>query len=184
MEYRDQFRIPPAFLIVMGISLTTTLTIIISVGWTDLAAFFTGRPTEEGATLFYVLLGVIALEVGVAAMITSWCRLVMNALGIGVIYRPFVWAWKWRTWNEVQGVTLAKLSPLGDFGGWGLRINSFGSHKKVHAYAFDEGTYALFALNTGRTIAFQIRDMASFRDILTQYAPELPVDDPKNLLGR
>ncbi|NDD36398.1 MAG: hypothetical protein EBZ26_08860, partial [Flavobacteriia bacterium] len=62
MEYRDQFRIPPAFLIVMGISLTTTLTIIISVGWADLAAFFSGRPTEEGPTLFWVLLSVIALE--------------------------------------------------------------------------------------------------------------------------
>ena len=183
MEYRDQFRIPPAFLIVLGISLTTTLTIIVSVGWTDLAAFFQGNPTEEGATLFYVLLGVIALEVGVGAIIMAWCRLHIHAGGIGVIYRPFVWSWKWRKWSEVQSITIAKLSPIGDFGGWGLRVNSFGAHKNVHAYAFDEGVYALFALHSGRTVAFQIRNTTLFNEVLQSYAPDIPIEDPKNLLA-
>lgn len=183
MEYRDQFRIPPVFLIVMGISLTTTLTIIISVGWTDLAAFFSGRTTEEGPTLFWVLLSVIALEAGVAAMIMSWCRLRINARGVGVIYRPFVWSWKWRSWSDIHSASVAKLSPIGDFGGWGLRINGFGSHQKVHAYAFEEGLYVLFALHSGRTIAFQIRHLEHFKAVLQACAPTLAIDDPKNLLG-
>lgn len=182
MEYRDQFRIPPAFLIVMGISLTTTITIIISVGWADLAAFFAGRPTEEGPTIFWVLLSVIALEAGVAAMITSWCRLRINARGIGVIYRPFVWSWKWRSWEAVQGIYVAKASPIGDFGGWGLRIGSFGPYPRVHAYAFDEGTYAFFELQEGRIIAVQITRMPEFQSLLATYAPEVHIQDPKALL--
>ena len=183
MEYRDQFRIPPAFLIVMGISLTTTLTIIISVGWNDLAAYFAGRPTQEGPTLFWVLLSVIALEAGVAAMIMSWCRLRINDRGVGVIYRPFVWSWKWRSWEAIQGIYIAKASPIGDFGGWGLRIGSFGPYPRVHAYAFEEGIYGFFKLQEGRIVAVQIRHLEHFKAVLQACAPVLPIDDPKNLLG-
>lgn len=183
MEYRDQFRIPPAFLIVLGISLTTTLTIIISVGWNDLLLYFTGRQTDEGPTLFWVLLSVIVLEVGVAAMIMSWCRLRINARGVGVIYRPFVWSWKWRSWESIQSIYMAKASPIGDFGGWGLRIGSFDPYPRVHAYAFNEGTYAFFKLQESRIIAVQIRHLEDFKVVLRACAPHLPIDDPKNLLN-
>ncbi|MDG1252101.1 MAG: hypothetical protein P8N56_00275 [Schleiferiaceae bacterium] len=182
MEYRDQFRIPPVFLIVLGISLTTTLTIIISVGWADLAAFFASRPSEEGPTMFWVLLSVIALEAGVTAMIMSWCRLRISARGIGVIYRPFVWRWKWRSWEAVQAIYLAKASPIGDFGGWGLRIGSFGPYKRVHAYAFDEGTYAFFELQEGRIVAVQITRLQEFQALVATYAPAVQIQDPNSLL--
>lgn len=183
MEYRDQFRIPPTFLIVMGVSLTTTMTFILYVGWTDLGAFVTGLPTEEGATMFWVLLSVIALEAGVAAMILSWCNLRINARGVGILYRPIVWSWKWRSWADIRNITLVNISPIGDFGGWGLRVGGFGSYKNVHAYTFNEGVYALIELHSGRTIAFQIRHLEHFKAVLQACAPNLTIDDPKNLLG-
>ena len=183
MQYRDQFRIPPAFLLVMAISSFTTATIIIAVGWSDLYAFVRGLPSENGTELFWVLLGVLALEGGVAWMIMLWCRIELNAHGFRTIYPPFIWKWKVRSWNEVSQIYMDTLSPIGDLGGWGLRIGSVGPFNRAHVYAFNEGTYALFTLQSGRTVGFQIQRVEEFQTFLKTMAPSIPVLDPKSTLG-
>lgn len=183
MVYRDQFRIPPAFLIVMAMSGFTTATMVIAVGWVDLSAYLQGQPTIEGARLFWVLLGIIALEGGLAWMITSWCRVEMDAQGFRISYPPFVWGCKFRSWTEVTKIYVDTVSPIGDLGGWGLRLGSVGPFSRAHVYAFNEGTYALFTLKSGRTVGIQIQRTEDFRKFLEVMAPGIPIQDPKNRLG-
>ncbi len=183
MRYRDQFRIPPAFLIILAISSFTTATIIIAVGWSELASFFQGQSTEDGRVLFWVLIGVLALEGSLAWMITSWCRVELDAQGFRVTYPPFIWRWKFRSWNEVTQIYIDDISPIGDLGGWGLRLGSIGPFSRAHVYAFDEGTYALFTLQSGRTVGIQIKRLDDFRTFLVTMIPNIPVLDPKYKLG-
>ena len=75
------------------------------------------------------------------------------------------------------------LSPIGDLGGWGLRIGSVGPFNRAHVYAFNEGTYALFTLKSGRTVGFQIQRVEEFQTFLQTMAPSIPVLDPKSTLG-
>ena len=183
MHYREQYRVPPAFLLVIGISAITTVTILLAVGWSDLWAFLNGKPTEEGATLFWGFIGILVLEALVAWMISSWCHVEMDAQGFRIKYPPIILRWKSRPWSQVTQITITQICPIGDLGGWGLRIGSVGPFRRAHVYAFEEGTYALFTLQSGRTVGMNIQRTADFRVFLETMVPSIPVLDSGQRLG-
>jgi hypothetical protein len=70
-------------------------------------------------------------------------------------------------WNEIKSINPQKISPIKDFGGWGLRYNL----KGTTGYVFS-GTNAIFIeRNNGKKVAFTITDSETFMTIANEKLP-------------
>ena len=75
-------------------------------------------------------------------------------------------------WNEIKSINLQTISPLKDFGGWGLRYNL----KGTTGYIFS-GTKAIFIeKNNGKKVAFTIIDSESFMTVVHEKLPNVKND--------
>jgi hypothetical protein len=61
----------------------------------------------------------------------------------------------------------AKVDPMGDFMGYGVRMRGWKREQRVIAYAFEEGQYAFFVRHNAPTFAFQIKDSERSNEFLT-----------------
>jgi len=103
---------------------------------------------------------------------TGWlimrpCRISVAPTGIDISYRPFNIGPKHVAWSEVSKIYHAKVDPMGDFMGYGVRMKGWKREQRVIAYAFEEGRYAFFVRQNAPTFAFQITDSERWNEVLT-----------------
>ena len=73
----------------------------------------------------------LLISVGLTVLVTS---LIVNSRletrikedGVYIRFFPFHLKFKFYPWDSIRKSYLRKYSPLGEYGGWGLRIGSFG----------------------------------------------------------
>lgn len=154
--YREEFRIPKAFLWIIAITGGSTLVMTLALASQD------GWNTEA-------LLA--ALIISLVQVFTGWllmrpCRIAVGPSGIDISYRPFNIGPKHVAWSEVAKVYHAKVDPMGDFMGYGVRMKGWKREQRVIAYAFEEGRYAFFLRHNAPTFAFQITDSERWNEVL------------------
>ncbi len=77
----------------------------------------------------------------------TWC---LNPKGFYYRYRPFINKTRHLSFEEIESITLEKINPLRDFGGWGLRY----SKKHGKAYTTQGNHVIRIRLKTGKILNF------------------------------
>jgi hypothetical protein len=156
--YREEFRIPKAFLWIIAITGGSTLVMTLALA------------SQEGWNTEALL---AALIIALVQVFTGWllmrpCRIAVGPSGIDISYRPFNIGPKHVDWSEVVRVTHRKVDPMGDFMGYGVRMTGWKRADRVIAYAFNEGHYAFFARTNAPSFGFQITRPDEWERVLTE----------------
>jgi hypothetical protein len=144
----------PANLIVLGILLYQV---------------FSGDPVGNNPMsnqgLILLVLGVLALSLSVLAI-----RLETEIKEDGVYVRlfPFHLKFKRYPWRDIARVYLRQYSPIGEFGGFGLR---YGGSKKGWAYNVSGNQGLQIELNNGKKLLIGTSRPEELKPVLERYAP-------------
>ncbi len=164
--YREEYRIPKAFLWILAITGVSTLVMMVAVA------------SQEGWDAEALLAAVIVT--GIQGF-TAWllrrpCRITVTPNAIDISYRPFNIGPKHIEWIDVTRVDHKKVDPMGDFMGYGVRMKGWKKSERVIAYAFEEGRYAFIERSGQPTVAFQITQPEAWETVLDQLAVQgIPV---------
>ena len=154
--YRDEFRIPKGFLWVIGITTFTSTVMMVAVssksGWS--------------AEIAWTIAASLSIQVFTAWLIMRPCRIEAGAEGLSIQYRPFNFGPKEVEWSQVLRIYHAKVDPMGDYMGYGVRIKGWKREGRVIAYAFEEGMYAFVVRQNAATVAFQITKSEEWNAVL------------------
>lgn len=154
--YRDEFRIPQGFVWVIGITAFTSTVMMVAVssqsGWS--------------AEVVWAIAATLSIHVATAWLIMRPCRIEAGAEGLSIKYWPFNLGPKKVLWSQVNRIYHAKVDPMGDYMGYGVRIKGWKREGRVIAYAFEEGIYAFFVRQNGATVAFQITKSEEWNAVL------------------
>lgn len=74
--------------------------------------------------------------------------------GVSVRFRPFHRRPRRFAWDEIERIAVRKVSPLGEFGGWGIR---YGWGRKT-GYVWNGAEGIALSLRNGRTIVITVKD--------------------------
>jgi hypothetical protein len=114
----------------------------------------------------WAIAATLGIQVLTAWLIMRPCRIEVNTEGLSIQYRPFNVGPKMVPWSQVLRIYHAKVDPMGDFMGYGVRIKGWKREGRVIAYAFEEGTYAFFVRQNAPTVAFQITKSEEWNSVL------------------
>ena len=154
--YRDEFRIPKGFLWVIGITTFTTTVMMVAVS----------SHTGWSAEIAWTIAASLSIQIFTAWLIMRPCRIEAGAEGLSIQYRPFNVGPKKVQWSQVLRIYHAKVDPMGDYMGYGVRIKGWKREGRVIAYAFEEGMYAFFVRQNAPTVAFQITKSEEWNAVL------------------
>lgn len=84
--------------------------------------------------------------------------------GVSVRFRPFHRRPRRFAWDEIERIAVRKVSPLGEFGGWGIR---YGWGRKT-GYVWDGTEGLVLSLRNGRTIVVTVKDGEAVRAALRE----------------
>lgn len=128
MEYVSKQYMPSWLLLILSTSALISILIVVGTGYAELVDFMNGvEDSSKGAEVFYVLIGLIVLHVTFGILFTRLPLTVrINHEGITYMCAPYLRSPKKLAWVDIQEITVKEISPLGDFGGWGYRMNGAG----------------------------------------------------------
>ncbi len=89
-------------------------------------------------------------------------RTTIDANGVSFQFLPFHLKPKVKSWDEIQSAYVRKYSPLGEFGGWGIRI-TFG---KGTAYNVSGNMGLQLVLKNGKKLLVGTRHPDEIREVL------------------
>ena len=162
VSYSDEFKISQNFLYIIFLELVVILTLFFGSLDNAFKLSFDFTKIDTSSIVFEQVFILILVNLFGVWLLLSKCKVRVDHVGFSVRYRPIIMRWKTRRWEDISAIEFKKMSPFGDFGGWGLRIGL----NKIHGYAFNKGVYAIFHLTKGRKVAFQIRRLKEFSSLL------------------
>ena len=120
------------------------------------STFFTedDRPIESQLISFGIFLIVIVLFLFIKL------KTRIDEKGIHFQFFPFHFSMKTFTWENIYSAEALKYSPLGDYGGWGIRI-SFKGKGKAFTTRGDKGIKVVLKDGKTRMIGTQLMDEAN-----------------------
>ncbi|MBK6759314.1 MAG: hypothetical protein IPG73_01190 [Ignavibacteria bacterium] len=89
----------------------------------------------------------------------------IDASGVYVRLRPFHFNGRLIPWSEIQTVSIRKVRPIGEFGGWGIRWNL--GKKTGYIWNGEQGL-ELFLTN-GKIVVITIMDVEGARQAVNTY---------------
>lgn len=97
----------------------------------------------------------------------STLNVVIDAAGVQVRFTPFHRKPRVFAWTDVERVIIRKVSPFGEFGGWGIRWN-FG---KTTGYVWRGTTGIDLRMRDGRRIVVTIVDIEAATNVVQAVVP-------------
>lgn len=125
-----------------------------------------------------LVLSLPGLLVLLLALLLALLRLQVRLDADGVHYRYFPLLWRWRhwPWSEFRQVFARRYSPLGDYGGWGLR--GLSGNKAYNVWG-KEGLQLVFTSNNRLLLGTQRPDeLRTALRGLRAALPSLPIKPP------
>ncbi len=122
------------------------------------------KPTQ-GDLLTEILIGLIGPALVVLLFVFMELRTQVNEQGIFYRFFPIHFQVLIINWDEVKKAYVRKYSPLGDFGGWGIRLGLGGKGK---AYNVDGNMGLQIELKTGKKILIGTQKPEEMQTLLTQ----------------
>lgn len=87
--------------------------------------------------------------------------------GVQIRFTPFHRTPRTFAWGDVERIIVRKVSPFGEFGGWGIRWN----FSKVTGYVWNGKTGIDLRLRDGRRIVITVVDIATASEVLNAVVP-------------
>lgn len=116
-------------------------------------------PFEPMAAVFT---GLTTLAIGIA-MGSTVLKIWINDAGIRLRLPPFhLFTERMIPWSDVESITIRKVSPFGEFGGWGYRW-SFG---KKTGYVWNGKQGIEVRLTNGKSVVVTVMDLQGARQAL------------------
>lgn len=112
-----------------------------------------------------IMIGLIAPAVIVLLFVIMELRTQVNEQGIFYRFFPIHFQVLIINWDEVKKAYVRKYSPLGDFGGWGIRLGLGGKGK---AYNVDGNMGLQIELRTGKKILIGTQKPEEMQALLVQ----------------
>lgn len=113
------------------------------------------EPTPEAWIGLAFVLGLNAILYFLLLNGTAYTRI--DTQGVHYKYFPFVRNWKLIPWSQIKRVSVGKIHPLTDFGGWGYR---FGGKKKGIILSGDQAIYMRLSTEKTFVITTKLPDQA------------------------
>lgn len=114
-------------------------------------------PLTSFDILFPILLEVVVFAGLGGTLMLSVLQVDIDPHGVRVRFAPFHRTPRTFAWTDVERIIIRKVSPFGEFGGWGIRWN----FSKTTGYVW-RGTHGLdLRMRDGRRVVITIVDIAS-----------------------
>ena len=142
------------------------------------AAVWLGYSSPQYNLKSRLLLASPGLVIGLLVVLLALLRLEvrLDADGVHCRYFPLLWRWRHWPWSEFRQVFARRYSPLGDYGGWGLR--GLRGNKAYNVWG-SEGLQLVFKSNNRLLLGTQRPEevRAALRGLRTAL-PGLPIKPP------
>lgn len=155
MFYTDTQRAPR----VMKILILVVLAVVILVP-TAIHVMLHVSGEDPGGPLWRILLATVCVPLILSILFgRSTLTVGIDDEGVSVRFRPFHRHPRRFAWDEIERIAVRKVSPLGEFGGWGIR---YGWGRKT-GYVWNGTEGIELVLRSGRTIVITVRDGEAVR---------------------
>jgi hypothetical protein len=91
----------------------------------------------------------------------------ITAEGVQIRFTPFHRKPRTFAWGDVERIIVRKVSPFGEFGGWGIRWN----FSKITGYVWRGKTGIDLRMRDGRRVVITIEDIATASDVIHAVVP-------------
>lgn len=138
-KFESTQKITPLLGVILIFSLIMTELIIIGTSHEAIGDYFQGSGPNfnDGRTAFWVAIGIGFFELALFWLFTrNPLKVRISPAGISYFCFPYLRKEKTIKWHQVEYITFTKVSPIGDFGGWGYRVNLA---KKRRGYVMADG---------------------------------------------
>lgn len=100
-------------------------------------------------------------------MSRSTLHIGITAEGVQIRFTPFHRKPRTFAWGDVERIIVRKVSPFGEFGGWGIRWN----FSKITGYVWRGKTGIDLRMRDGRRIVITIEDIAAANGVIHAVVP-------------
>lgn len=160
--YHEIERVPRGLRILLLVLLTMEATVV-SIAFIG-ASITTGTDVREviGFTSAAVVLPALLFIL----LLRTTLEVTVDASGVSLIMRPFQRRVRHYAWSEIVEISARPVSPIGEFGGWGIR----GWGKKIgYIWAGNNGIDVL--TTSGKRVVVSITDAESAKAAIEQNRP-------------
>ncbi|MBK7034234.1 MAG: PH domain-containing protein [Ignavibacteria bacterium] len=160
MEYQEIQRAPHSLSkVLLWISSASTLFVALLFSIITLN-------TNEWEQALSVILSIVIVQLLIVPLYKATSLTVrIDASGVYVRLRPFHFNGRLIPWSEIQTVSIRKVRPIGEFGGWGIRWNL--GKKTGYIWNGEQGL-ELFLTN-GKIVVITIMDVEGARQAVNTY---------------
>ena len=174
----ETYRMPAWILLLMGISYTTVTLLVLGLEYKNVWAWLLGAPNQDGATAFFVWLGITALE-GFLVQFLLRAPFTWSVGPEGIRLRFGIWRNRRLAWSDLKRVEVVYVEPW-DAGGYGVKL---GPHGWTYAFFEGPGVRLDWATSDKKSICFAFQDSEKGRNALDLASQYTEVTNPKNLLN-
>lgn len=146
--------------------LMATLIIYSVVVGTACFGVATELESSIGEVLGFVGAAVVLPSVLIVLLLRTTLEVTVDESGLSIIMRPFHRKVRHYAWAEIAEISTRRVSPLGEFGGWGIR----GWGKKV-GYIWAGNTGIDVLTTNGKRIVVSITNAESAREAIEKNRP-------------
>lgn len=159
MDFYERQSAPKAIIYLMIGVMIFQVVITLGVSWLF-------HVNSAGQEPFEILPSGFSVLVTAAIMSALWqtkLKIWIDEKGIRLRMPPFhLFSERTIRWNEVESVTIRKVSPFGEFGGWGIRWNL----GKKMGYVWNGKQGIELKLTSGKSVVVTIMDLQGARQAL------------------
>lgn len=174
----ETYRMPSWIVWLMSISYTTMTLLILGLEHQNVWTWLNGTPNEDGATAFFVWLGITAME-GFLVVFLLRAPFTWTVDHEGIRLKFGIWRNRRFAWSDLKRLEVVHVEPW-DAGGYGVKLGPHG-----WTYAFFEGTGVRldFTATGKKSVCFAFQDPEMGRSALDLAARHTEVINPKHLLN-
>ena len=115
-------------------------------------------------TIGLIIIEVIFLAITIM-LITAKLHTKITATGILVKFSPFHYGYKYFQWKQISKCYVRNFSPIGDFGGWGIRYGIMGKGK---GYIVSGNVGLQLEMNGKKTLLISTKQPEQINALITQ----------------
>ncbi|MBS1560101.1 MAG: hypothetical protein JSS89_00705 [Bacteroidetes bacterium] len=160
--YHEIERVPRGLRILLLVLLTMEATVM-SIAF---IATSVTNGADVGEVIGFTSAAVLLPALLFILLLRTTLEVTVDASGVSVIMRPFQRKVRHYAWTEIADISTRSVSPIGEFGGWGIR----GWGKKI-GYIWDGNNCIDVLTTSGKRVVVSITDAGSARAAIEENRP-------------
>ncbi|MBU3678040.1 MAG: hypothetical protein FGM32_00345 [Candidatus Kapabacteria bacterium] len=169
MDFYERQPAPKAIVYVFIVGITFQAAVILGMSW----LFHISSDGQEPFEILPAAGSALVFSVVMVAMWQTTLKIWIDDIGIRLRMPPFhLFSERTIRWSEIESVTIRKVSPFGEFGGWGYRWDL----GKKTGYVWNGKQGIEVKLTNGKSVVITVLDLQGARTALEGRVPVLLKD--------